>query len=119
MRQDLKNVVVCRLQNYYSFPISMENLHANECLRVDLAKGAGVGSSHYDRSRTMIDQPLAGEKSITCSIITVMMVNKPPSSTKMGNFWKGLNYHILCGFIALWKWNLDLSSCQEIGILLV
>ncbi len=50
---------------------------------------------------------------ITSAIITVMMVKKPPSSTKTGCFLKDLDYQILCSFIVLWRWNLEKYSCQE------
>ena len=56
------------------------------------------------------DWILTHTKSVTSAIITVLMVLKPPSSTKTGHFRKGRSYQIVCGIIVLWKWNLALSS---------
>ncbi len=51
-------------------------------------------------------------QSVTSAIIAVM-VNKPPSTTKMGDSLKDLDYHIPWSNIVRWRWNPDLSSCRE------
>ncbi len=73
--------------------------------------------SHYDTSGTSNN----GLTFSTCKVCDLCnhYSDGQQTSTKMENFWKGLNYLFLCKVIVLYKWNLDLCFYQELLLLVM
>ena len=72
----------------------------------------------YCMGTKFMPNPFTHAKSVTFAIITVVL-GKPLSSTKMESFLMDHNFQVLCTYIVLWRWNLDLSSYQEMVFLAI